>query len=91
MTVNHLALGCDLGSFSVKLAIVDEKNNRLASRYRLHGGDVMAVFVEMIAEVDTEFGDRIKYAMVCGLGRDRSTFSIRYWRWIWGRRNLPGR
>ncbi len=65
-TMKHLALGCDLGSSSVKLAVVDENSNRLASRYRLHGGDALSVFSGMMAEVDKEFGGRIGYAMVCG-------------------------
>ncbi|PIE65579.1 MAG: hypothetical protein CSA26_03020 [Desulfobacterales bacterium] len=37
--MKNLSLGCDLGSSSVKLAVIDKDHNRLATRYSLHGGD----------------------------------------------------
>ncbi|PID77859.1 MAG: hypothetical protein CSB21_03360 [Deltaproteobacteria bacterium] len=64
--MKELALGCDLGSSSVKIAVLNENKKRLFTRYRMHGGDALAVFSEMIEEVNAEFSGKIFYAMVCG-------------------------
>ncbi len=61
-----LALGCDLGSSSVKIAVLNENKQRLMTQYRMHGGDALAVFAEMIKAVNLEFGGNLAYAMVCG-------------------------
>ncbi len=64
--MKQFLLGCDLGSSSVKIAVLDKQKKLLVSRYRLHGGDPLAVFTEMMETVTREFGDRIARAMVCG-------------------------
>ncbi len=64
--MKELALGCDLGSSSVKIAVLNENQQRLMTRYRMHGGDALAVFSDMIEAVNLEFGGNIAYAMVCG-------------------------
>ncbi|PIE70399.1 MAG: hypothetical protein CSA22_08060 [Deltaproteobacteria bacterium] len=61
-----LALGCDLGSSSVKIAVVNENKQCLITRYRMHGGDALAIFSEMLETVNQEYGGNIAYAMVCG-------------------------
>ncbi len=64
---NHkISLGCDLGSSSVKIALLDENHKPLSTRYRMHGGDALAVFAGMMAEIEEEFGEKIGWAMVCG-------------------------
>ncbi len=64
--MNHLSIGCDLGSSSVKLAVLNEKGERLLTDYRVHGGNPLAVFSAMMKEVTARFEGRISFAMVCG-------------------------
>ncbi len=64
--MEQVCLGCDLGSSSVKIAVLDKENNRLATRYHMHGGDPLSVFTEMMEELEAEFGVRIGWAMVTG-------------------------
>ncbi len=64
--MKELCLGCDLGSSSVKIALLGREKKRLVTRYRMHGGDAPAVFSEMMEEILVEFGDRIGWAMVSG-------------------------
>ncbi len=64
--MKKVSLGCDLGSSSVKLALLDREQNCLATRYRMHGGDARAVFSVMMEEILDEFAGRIGWAMVCG-------------------------
>ncbi len=64
--MKELCLGCDLGSSSVKIALLDRGNKPLITRYRLHGGDALAVFSQMMEDILAEFGDRIGWAMVAG-------------------------
>lgn len=64
--MKQVSLGCDLGSSSVKIAVLDEDNKRLATRYQLHGGEALKVFAKMVAQIESEFGERIGWAMVTG-------------------------
>lgn len=64
--MKKLSLGCDLGSASVKVAVLDADNVCVASRYRMHRGNVLSTFYEMKDEIIAEFGDQIAWAMVAG-------------------------
>lgn len=64
--MKQVSLGCDLGSSSVKIAVLDEDNKCLATRYQLHGGEALKVFTKMVAQIESEFGERIGWAMVTG-------------------------
>lgn len=60
------SLGCDLGSSSVKIAVLDENNNRVYSDFRMHRGDVISVFKEMMARVYDQYEQQICWAMAQG-------------------------
>ena len=52
-----LHIGIDVGSTTVKLAILDENNQVKYSVYRRHHADVRATIVEVLSEAAEGFGD----------------------------------
>ncbi len=60
------SLGCDLGSSAVKIALLDAHNNRVHTRYKMHKGEVLTIFHELLHEVLLLHGDQIAWAMVQG-------------------------
>ncbi|MBW2187524.1 MAG: CoA-substrate-specific enzyme activase, partial [Deltaproteobacteria bacterium] len=60
------SLGCDLGSTSVKIAVIDDNNNRIHTCYKMHKGDVLPVFYQLLDDVLARYGDQIAWAMVHG-------------------------
>lgn len=54
--VSTLHLGIDVGSTTVKLAILDAENNVCFSVYRRHHADVRAAIVEVLEEAAQDFG-----------------------------------
>ena len=65
---NPLHIGIDVGSTTVKLAILDEANEVKFSVYRRHHADVRATIVEVLSEAAADFGDKRMTIAITGSG-----------------------
>ena len=63
-----LHIGIDVGSTTVKLAILDEAHNVKFSVYRRHHADVRATIVEVLEEAAVDFGDEAMTIAITGSG-----------------------
>ena len=63
-----LRIGIDVGSTTVKLAILDERNEVKYSVYRRHHADVRATIVEVLSEAAEQFGDERMTIAITGSG-----------------------
>ncbi len=63
-----LHIGIDVGSTTVKLAILDETNSVRYSVYRRHHADVRATIVEVLEEAAVEFGSENMTIAITGSG-----------------------
>ena len=63
-----LHIGIDVGSTTVKLAILDENNDVKYSVYRRHHADVRATIVEVLTEAAESFGDERMTIAITGSG-----------------------
>ena len=68
MTQENLHIGIDVGSTTVKLAILDEQNHIHYSVYRRHHADVRATIIEVLEEAARDFGDRQMTIAITGSG-----------------------
>ena len=64
----RLHIGIDVGSTTVKLAILDEQNDVKFSIYRRHHADVRATIVEVLEEAAVDFGDEPMTIALTGSG-----------------------
>ncbi|WP_080803882.1 2-hydroxyacyl-CoA dehydratase [Arabiibacter massiliensis] len=65
---NPLHIGIDVGSTTVKLAILDDANEVRFSVYRRHHADVRATIVEVLEEAAADFGDESMTIAITGSG-----------------------
>ena len=63
-----LHIGIDVGSTTVKLAILDEAHKVHFSVYRRHHADVRATIVEVLEEASAEFGHKAMTIAITGSG-----------------------
>ena len=63
-----LHIGIDVGSTTVKLAILDMANDVKFSVYRRHHADVRATIVEVLSEAAADFGDKRMTIAITGSG-----------------------
>ena len=63
-----LHIGIDVGSTTVKLAILDAANDVKFSVYRRHHPDVRATIVEVLSEAAADFGDKRMTIAITGSG-----------------------
>ena len=63
-----LHIGIDVGSTTVKLAILDKANDVKFSVYRRHHADVRATIVEVLSEAAADFGDKRMTIAITGSG-----------------------
>ena len=63
-----LHIGIDVGSTTVKLAILDDKNAVRYSIYRRHHADVRATIIEVLEEAAREYGDKAMTIAITGSG-----------------------
>jgi len=61
-------LGIDIGSTTIKVAIIDDAGAALFSRYRRHHSNIKETLLEMIKEAREELGDINFRAMITGSG-----------------------
>ncbi|WP_165247950.1 2-hydroxyacyl-CoA dehydratase [Adlercreutzia sp. ZJ141] len=64
----HLHIGIDVGSTTVKLAILDNNNQVRWAVYRRHHADVRATIVEVLSEAAVEYGDEPMTIAITGSG-----------------------
>ena len=65
---NNLHIGIDVGSTTVKLAILDKANDVKFSVYRRHHADVRATIVEVLEEAAVDFGPERMTIAITGSG-----------------------
>ncbi|MDO4890277.1 MAG: BadF/BadG/BcrA/BcrD ATPase family protein, partial [Coriobacteriaceae bacterium] len=63
-----LRIGIDVGSTTVKFAILDPQNNILYAIYRRHHADVRATVVEVLEEACARYGDNVMTIAITGSG-----------------------
>lgn len=63
-----LRAGIDVGSTTVKLALLDRSNNVVWSIYQRHHSDVRATIAEVLKAAAAEFGDRSMSIAITGSG-----------------------
>ena len=66
--LNSLKLGIDVGSTTVKLAVLDETNNLIYKRYSRHLSNIFEKVSELLQEACRELGDRNVSITVTGSG-----------------------
>ena len=64
----NLHIGIDVGSTTVKLAILDDAHNVRYSIYQRHHADVRATIVEVLEKAAEEFGDEVMTIAITGSG-----------------------
>ena len=55
--LNTYSLGIDIGSTTVKIAILDENNNILFSDYKRHFANIQETLAELLKDAKDELGD----------------------------------
>ena len=65
---DRLHIGIDVGSTTVKLAILDDAHNVRYSIYQRHHADVRATIVEVLEKAAEEFGDEVMTIAITGSG-----------------------
>ena len=64
----RLRLGIDVGSTTVKLAVIDEGNNLVYANYERHHTDVRATAKELFARAEKVIGDTPMRVSITGSG-----------------------
>ena len=62
------SLGIDIGSTTVKIAVLDADRNLLFSDYRRHFADIQGTLADLIEEASTQLGDAIVSPVITGSG-----------------------
>ena len=63
-----LFLGIDVGSTTVKVAILDADNNVLFSDYERHFANIRETLLDLMTKARAELGDRDLHPMITGSG-----------------------
>lgn len=67
-SLKEATLGIDIGSTTVKIAILNEKNEILFSDYRRHFANIRETLSDLLKESYDKLGDLILYPMITGSG-----------------------
>lgn len=76
--VFKLHLGIDVGSTTVKVAVLDEDDQIVYSVYRRHHADVRATVLEVLQEAAAQFPDKEVTVAITGLRRSAAFPVARY-------------
>jgi len=68
MAKTRYSLGIDIGSTTVKVAILDEENNLLFSDYKRHFADIQGTLSGLLADAGRTLGDIDVHPMITGSG-----------------------
>ena len=65
---NMLRIGIDIGSTTVKVVVINEKDEMLFSRYERHYSEILETVKKLVSEAHDEIGDASVSAMITGSG-----------------------
>ncbi|MCD8036256.1 MAG: 2-hydroxyacyl-CoA dehydratase, partial [Clostridiales bacterium] len=65
---NLLRMGIDIGSTTVKVVLIDDKNNMLFNRYERHYSEILDTVKRLVTEAYNEVGEHPVSAMITGSG-----------------------
>ncbi|MBE5962019.1 MAG: 2-hydroxyglutaryl-CoA dehydratase [Lachnospiraceae bacterium] len=68
MIQNNFTLGIDIGSTTVKVAVLDEKNTLLFSAYERHYANIQQTLASLIKKAQEELGDHTVCPVITGSG-----------------------
>ena len=68
--VTPLRIGIDVGSTTVKVVILDEKNNMLYGEYRRHRADIRSTIIAVVSEALDTLSEK-------GIDANKQTVSIK--------------
>ena len=68
LTYAHLRLGIDVGSTTVKLAVIDDNDNLIYANYERHHTDVRATAKELFIRAQRVIGDAPMRVSITGSG-----------------------
>ncbi|MCR4651840.1 MAG: 2-hydroxyacyl-CoA dehydratase [Lachnospiraceae bacterium] len=68
MALSHMTLGIDIGSTTVKIAILDSDNELVFSDYRRHLADIQGTLSILLKKAGDELGDIILHPVITGSG-----------------------
>ena len=63
-----LRIGIDIGSTTVKVVVINEKDEMLFSRYERHYSEILETVKKLVSEAHDEIGDASVSAMITGSG-----------------------
>jgi len=66
--LDKIYLGLDVGSTTVKAAVLDKNTNLIYSTYERHFSDIRSTVVSVITKIHEKFGDREVHVAVTGSG-----------------------
>ncbi len=64
----HNTLGIDIGSTTVKIAILDPQNNRLFSDYERHYANIQETLAVLLSRAKEKLGEMVLYPSITGSG-----------------------
>lgn len=68
MTMNKYRLGIDIGSTTVKIAILDDNNNILFSDYERHFANIQETLQSLLEKAVAQLGEFEIYPVITGSG-----------------------
>ena len=68
MKITHYSLGIDIGSTTVKIAILDKNNFVLFSDYKRHFANIRETLLNLLQEARKELGNPILHPVITGSG-----------------------
>ena len=66
--MSNLFLGIDIGSTTVKIAIIDEEKNILFSDYERHFANIQQTLADLLKKAIDKIGDQSVSAVITGSG-----------------------
>ena len=65
---NTYTLGIDIGSTTVKVAVLDQENQLLFSDYERHFANIQETLADLLEKAEGELGDLTVYPAITGSG-----------------------
>ncbi len=66
--MNHYSLGIDIGSTTVKIAILDEQQNLLFADYERHYANIQETLAALLNKAAGKLGDAAVHPVITGSG-----------------------
>ena len=68
MDTRDCLLGIDIGSTTVKIAIMDQEHHLLFADYRRHHADIRGTLSDLVSEALDQLGDKVVHPVITGSG-----------------------